>query len=111
MAWDAALDDLLESSIVVTARAASTAPSLSGVPSFSTTATTCSARWVRIRKMITQNDGSVAESLSQAWIKSTGALHPTSKFALPDGSSPPVMAMESYPDSDGIHHSKIFFGG
>ena len=40
-----------------------------------------------------------------AWVRSTGATSITAsdRVTLPDGSTPPVVAVEVYPDDDGRH--------
>ena len=47
-----------------------------------------------------------------AWVRSTGTVSITAsdRVTLPDGSTPPVVAVEMYPDEDGIHNRKVFFG-
>lgn len=98
-------------SIVYQVRASSTSPAFSGRPSWSTAApTTYTARWVRQPSVVSQNDGSVIEVESYAWIKSTVMLSPRARYTLPDGSTPPVVAVEGYPDQDGLHHVKVVFG-
>lgn len=110
MAWDSAFDEFMTDSIVVASRVASTAPSFSGAPTWSTSASTHDARWVRKPTSIRGADGTVIRVSSVAWIASTGTLHPTDRYTLPDGSAPPVVGVESYPDEDGLHHSKVMFG-
>ena len=47
-----------------------------------------------------------------AWVRSTGAVSITvsDRVPLPDGSHPPVVGVERYPDEDGENHVKVLFG-
>jgi hypothetical protein len=110
MAWESAFEDLMTDTVVVASRAASTSPAFSGTHTWSTAASTYQARWVRKPSFVNGPDGQVIEISSVAWVASTGTLHPTDRFTLPDGSAPPVVSIEAYPDDDGLHHTKVMFG-
>ena len=47
-----------------------------------------------------------------AWVRSTGATSITAsdRVTLPDGTTPPVVGVEVYPDEDGVNNRKVFFG-
>ncbi len=45
-----------------------------------------------------------------AWVASTSTFDPSAQFILPDDSSPELLAVESFADSDGTHHQKLSFG-
>lgn len=46
------------------------------------------------------------------WVRSTGSVSITAsdRITLPDGTRPPVVGVERYPDEDGAHHVKIHLG-
>ena len=84
--------------------------SADGSPTYSTAASTYTARVVTAQRQIRDGSGNVKMAAFDVWIASTGSLSPQSRFTLPDGSSPPVLSLSSYPDEDGTHHTKVVFG-
>lgn len=44
------------------------------------------------------------------WIASTGVITTDDRITLPDGTTPPIVAVERYPDEDGTHHHKLMLG-
>lgn len=103
-----ALRALMTQTIRVSTRSGHTAY---GAPSFAATATTYRARIVDRPGFTRGNTGEDVAYRSIAWIASTGSLHVDDRYLLPDGTSPPVVALERYPDERGAyHHAKLFFG-
>ncbi len=90
----------------------STRSSLSadGHASYSSDPVDYPARIVTSNKQVRDQRGNVVRSSHVAWIASTETLVAESKYELPDGSSPPVLLVESYPDETGTHHHKVTFG-
>lgn len=103
-----ALLGLLTQTIVVSTRSGHTAY---GAPSFSSSPTTYAARIVDKPGFVRGNTGEDVAYRSVAWIASTGGLHMDDRYTLPDGSAPPVVSLERYPDENGAyHHARLFFG-
>lgn len=69
-----------------------------------------SARVVKKNKLVKASDGSEVMSTTQVWIQGTPTLTPEDQIILPDGSMPIILSVETYPDDDGDHHSKVFMG-
>jgi len=73
------------------------------------------ARVVEEQRRITTLDGVEGMSSHTVWIAphtSSGIpnLGPESLITLPDGSTPPILRVEVYPDEEGDHHWKIYLG-
>lgn len=81
-----------------------------GAATFSTAATSYRARVVNTNKIVHDLRGEVAAVAYEAWIASTSILAPDSKYTLPDGATPPVVRVDTFPDEDGHHHVRIQFG-
>lgn len=114
MTWDAELEALMTQTVVVSTGPTSRA-NLSGVASFSTSGSTYKARVVHKPEQVRVGADSVVEAKAVAWVASTTAISREHRVTIPsaDGSgteSPPVLAVEQYPDEDGRHHHKILFG-
>lgn len=114
MAWDAALADLMTQQVWV-----STGPTgragLAGVATFSTAESTAAARVVHKPEQVRVDEQTVVEAKAVAWVASTGTITREHRVRIPAASgsgteSPPVLAVERYPDEDGTHHHKIMFG-
>ena len=80
---------------------------------------TFAASTTNYRARIVQKPGYIrtgeSEELSYrhiAWIRSTGGTSITAsdRLTMPDGSVPPVLAIERYSDEDGPNHVKAFLG-
>lgn len=44
------------------------------------------------------------------WLASAVVVTPEDQIVLPDGTTPPILAIERVPDEAGSHHTKIYFG-
>lgn len=104
---EAGLVAMLTQKIVVAAR---TGHTNYGAPTFSASASTFKARVVDRPGFVRNNEGEDVAYRSIAWVASTGTLDVHSRYTLPDGTSPPVVQLERYPDEKGTHHHKVFFG-
>lgn len=83
-----------------------------GQSAFSTSATTYSAHISYRQKLVSDMDGKERMSLMNAIINCTGVVNADDKWTLPDGTSPPVIAVEQFSDTGpGLHHSRVWFGG
>ena len=82
-----------------------------GAPTFSTSASSYRARLVNTNRQVYNTRGQLVAASHEAWVASTAVLSPASKYTLPDGSTPPVLRVDAFPDEDGAyHHTRIFFG-
>ena len=84
--------------------------SVGGAPTFSTAASTYQARVVNTNRVVSDGRGGGAAVAYEAWLSSTSILAPTSKYTLPDGTTPPVVRLDVFPDDKGHHHVRIMFG-
>lgn len=89
-----------------------------GVPTWSTSGTTMRARIVIKHGEVRDRGGAVREAQGHLWCVQdsthtngqTMTPTPDDRVTLPDGSSPPVLLVETYPDDSGLHHHKVTFG-
>lgn len=79
-------------------------------PGFSTSATSYRARVVREQRLIRSLEGREEMATTTVWVASTSTFGPVDKVTLPDGSSPPLLAVETFSDEYGVTHSKLAFG-
>ncbi len=109
MSFDASLLALMPSTIKVSTR---TTHSNYGEPSFAATTSSYRARVVEKPGYVRSAEGEEIAYHTVAWVRSTGAVSITAsdRVTLPDGSRPPVVGVERYPDEDLEHHVKILFG-
>jgi len=65
------------------------------------------ARLTRVRSF----SGEEVVARTVAWVASTSRFGPEDEYTLPDGTMPPLLSVETFPDETGtIHHQKLFFG-
>ena len=107
MTYESDFNSMLPHTITVRARASRNSD---GSDTFSTAASSLTARVVTTRKWVRNSEGTVVRASQEAWVASTGTLAADSRYTLPDGTSPPVLVIESYADGDGTHHGRILFG-
>lgn len=69
------------------------------------------ARVVYKAKWLEAKDGSQVLAKAIVWIGGIPTISPEDKIVLPDSTTPPILSIERYPDEDGLHHVKVFFGG
>lgn len=85
-----------------------------GSPVYSTSASTYRARVVQTSKQVRDMRGNVVMAAQLAYIASTAALSANSRFQLPAGTggstTPPVLRVDNFPDDDGVHHHRVWFG-
>ncbi len=99
--------ELMPQSITVATRASRSAD---GHVTFSTSATTYRARVVNSRAQVRDDSGVMRVARYEVWVNSTAILAPDSKFTLPDGSTPPILSVDVFPDETGNHHNRVMFG-
>jgi hypothetical protein len=109
MAWDRALEALMPQTCSIIAPG--TTRGFYGTLAASTVAaTTYRCRWVEQREVMREAGGEYRAQRGVLWVASTGRISPTDRVTLPDGTTPPILAVEEYPDMDGLHHVKIRVG-
>ena len=74
-----------------------------------TTGTSYRARKVLKQQLVRTFEGTEEISNTTIWVASTSTFAASSEFVLPDGSAPPLLAVETFSDEDGITHSKVMF--
>lgn len=76
------------------------------------TGSTFKARHVRKQTLVRTFVGTEELAQSTVWIASTSTFAPDARIVLTGstGVLGPLMALQSFPDEDGINHLKAFFG-
>ena len=80
------------------------------IPTYSTAAASYRCRVVNEQRLVRSFDGVEELATTTVWIASTSTFSPLGRFTLPDGSTPGLLAVETYRDEDGVTHSKLGFG-
>jgi hypothetical protein len=113
MAYSAEFDDLLADGISVDPLASWSTDGF-GTPVFSTTASTYKARILRKQTLVRTFAGTEELATTVVWIASTSTANfsPDSKIRAAGSTATigPLMSVEAYPDEDGVHHLKAYFG-
>lgn len=113
MAYDRSLDVLFATTITV--------EQVSSLDEFNArtyaAAVTYPARVINKLNRIVDFEGRETAAMTVAWIapETTNDTLPTGitpddRITLPDGTTPPILAIDVYEDENGSHHMKIFFG-
>lgn len=66
-------------------------------------------RIVQKHQLVRSFAGIEETSKQTAWVASTSTFPASAQFTFPDGSTPELLAVEVYPDGDGVHHVKLMF--
>lgn len=100
---------MMDSTIKVSTR---TGHSNYGAPTFAGTTTNFRARIVHKPGYVRGAENEEVAYRHVAWVRSTGSVSITAsdRITMPDGTTPPVVGVERYPDDDGPNHVKIFMG-
>lgn len=109
MSFSTALLPLMPSTVKVSTR---TGHATYGAPTFAATTTNYRARVLEAPGYLRDDGGEGLAYRHVAWVRSTGVTSITAsdRVTLPDGTKPPVLRVERFPDPDGEHHVKVFFG-
>lgn len=113
MSFEEAFLSLMDSTVKVSTRSGH---SNYGEPTFSNTTTSYRARIVQKPSFVRDAEGETVSVSHVLWVRSTAAVTITvdDRVTLPTGMAqgvtPRVLAVERYPDDDGIHHTKIMMG-
>jgi len=81
-----------------------------GEATVSTTTTRYRARITFQPHEMRRAGGEVVAVKNVCWVASTGTIHATDRITLPDGSTPPILGVETPTDRDGNHHNKLLLG-
>ncbi len=100
-------DELLTQTVV---RQPRTGLTHGGAATFSGTPSTFAARVVNVARQVRDMNGNVRMASHEAWIASTAVLSADDKYTLPDGLTPQVLSLATYPTETGNYHTKMFFG-
>jgi len=113
MAWVDALSGLMADTVRVTPLSGLSTDGY-GTPTYGT-ASTYTARISREQKLVRTLEGTEETATAQVWVKSTSTFDPATRFELPTSTggwtAEPLMAVEAYPDEDGVAFVKLYFGG
>ena len=108
MAYETDFNELLTQSLKVRTLSSVSA---GGAPTFSGSTSTFSCRAVKVNKFVRDAQGGTKQATDEVWVASTGTFAASSRYELPDGSTPPLLYVTSYPDEDGAHHhQRLMFG-
>ena len=107
MTWSTEWNELMSDTVTVSSFSALSTDGY-GVRSYSA-GTSYPARVVRTNELVRNFEGIETVSNVTAWVNSTGTLSPEDRFTLPDATSPPLLALDGFPDEDGIHHYRARF--
>jgi hypothetical protein len=80
-----------------------------GKPTFGT-ATSYSARVLNRHVLVKDRQGREVIARTVVWLAGTPTIDPEDRVTLADGTTPPILAVEKYPDEAGAHHVKLFLG-
>lgn len=83
-----------------------------GEASYSTSSVSYRARIVEKPGFTRAANGEEVGYSHTLWVRSTGSVSitVTDKITLPDGTAPPVVAVERLPDESGPNHCKVHLG-
>ena len=81
-----------------------------GAPTYGA-ATSYDARVVYKSKFLRKSDGADVMATGAVWLQGAPAVSPEGLLTLPDGTTPPILSVERFPDeTDAYHHTKVYFG-
>ena len=111
MAWDTEFEDMMGDTVTVEGFASWSTDGYSR-PVWST-GTVYEARVVREQKLVRTFEGTEEWSTVTAWLNSTSTFGPLARYTLPTTTGTEtvnLMAVNAYPDTDGVHHVRLRFG-
>ena len=110
MGWDEAFDALMIDTVEVKPFASYSTDGY-GRPVWGT-ATTYQARVVREQTLVRTFEGTEELSTITAWLRATSTFGALSQYRLPSSTGSGLlnlMAVDAYPDEDGVHHVRLKF--
>lgn len=109
MAWTDSLLALMPNSVTVSSLSGFSTDGY-GQPTYSTGGSTYRARVVQEQTLVRSFEGVEELATTTVWVASTSTFGPIDRVTLPDGSAPPLLAVETFRDEAGVTHSKLLFG-
>ncbi len=111
MSWDSDFEDLMPHTVTI----ATVASRDEYNKRTYSTAVTYTARVLERMTRVVDREGRETIATHVVWIaphadSGAPALEPDAEITLPDGSTPPIIRVESIPDEDGDHHVKVYLG-
>lgn len=73
------------------------------------TGTVYQARVVSGQRLVRTFDGSEDVAATTVWVASTSTFSALDRWTLPDGTSPPLLSIETFRDETGVTHTKLGF--
>lgn len=80
------------------------------VTTYSTATTTYRCRIVSEQRNVRSFEGIEETAMTTVWVASTSTFSSLDQFTLPDGTTPPLLSVETFYDENGVNHSKLGFG-
>ncbi len=80
-----------------------------GSPNYGTPSS-YSARVVRKPTRVVDAAGDEVVARGVVWVATTDTIDPEDRIELPDGTTPPIIAVDRISDEAGDHHIKVYFG-
>lgn len=74
------------------------------------TASTYKARVVRKQTLVRTVHGTEELANTTVYVASTSTFAASAQVTVNSTLLGPIMAMEAFPDEDGVHHQKLYFG-
>lgn len=69
------------------------------------------ARVIYRRRRVRGPRGSNCEiARGECWLPGAAGITTADRLTLPDGTCPPILAVERLADEQGAHHTKVYFG-
>lgn len=108
MSYDSALDELLPHEIVVKHAGGR---NIYGEVNVGGVAATYRARVLYEARQLTRPTGEEVVAAGKVWVSGTvpTAIATTDIITLPDGSTPELIQVDTFPDEEGLHHQVLWF--
>ncbi len=107
MTIEAAFASMMPSSVVITAPSATDAY---GKRTWSASSTTVKCRIQRSRRLIVSQDGKEVPEEGRVYCYGTATVTVNDRLTLPDGTTPPILSVETRNDETGAYVTVISFG-
>ena len=67
------------------------------------------ARVLENPHLVTTREGAEVMARGVVWVATATTIGPEDQITLPDGTTPPIVAVDRVSDQDGTHHMKVHF--
>lgn len=110
MSFDPAFLNVMTQTLTVT-RLTGVSTDGYGRPAYSTSALSRYCRVTEKQHLVRSFEGTQEVASTIVWVRSTSTFSPSDKITLPDGTTPPLLAVDEYRDDSGaLHHHTLHFG-